>query len=402
MPKHLRGLSLSPCRSLAVPAAVIGLLLSLATLSAAPAVALRYLGHSCFLVTTPSGARLLIDPYSSGEWPALVLPSTTAERVLVTHPHWDHDASRDVRGKAAVIAEPGEVRGEDFVILGFPGRHARVAGEGIGYRNTVYVIETGGLRLCHLGDNGPGEPALVTAITEGGPIDVLMVPVDSEKRVLTYEEVQAWIDALSPRVVLPMHYLLPGLAHDSVAGLGTLDEWLRRNEAAVLVDGDSMTLDQTSLPGPGRREVRVFRLPGQDPFEAGWPTVDEVKAAEARERAQVAAAEGDLVTAMSELMRAAALNPRDPSVMQQIGFLHLGEGRPARALEFFGMAIAATEEEREAAISLAWLGSGMAHDLLGERDRAESAYRKVIEIGLNDELQLEQARHYLETAYSGD
>ena len=54
---------------------------------------LQYVGHSCFVITT-SGSRLVIDPYASGEWPGLTLPYLHADRVLVTNPHWDHNAWR--------------------------------------------------------------------------------------------------------------------------------------------------------------------------------------------------------------------------------------------------------------------------------------------------------------------
>jgi hypothetical protein len=45
---------------------------------------------------------------------------------------------------------------------------------------------------------------------------------------------------------------------------------------------------------------------------------------------------------------------------------------------------------------------GMALDLLGRREDAKAAYRRVIELGVNDDHEVDRARLYLETPYSDD
>jgi len=376
------------------------------------AVILRYLGHSCFEVTAPEGERLIIDPYASGEWPGLSLPHAHADRVLISHPHWDHSASREVRGHPKVTDAPGITKMGGFVVRGFEGRHARTGGESIGYRNIVFVIEAGGLRLCHLGDNeapagaaGEGAGPLAEAIKAGGPIDVLMIPVDAEHRVLTDADAKRWIEALSPRIVIPMHYLLPGLAHPSVRGLGTIDEWLALQPDVERVKGDTLVLRAGQLPAPGAASVRVFTLPGERTPDPNLPAAGTPGAAEAEEaarRAVAAAAAGDTATALEQFTRAAALDPNDALVPGQIGFLHMEAKRPTRALEFFTRAAAIAGDRDPKAASLAWLGTGMAQDLLGRREEALAAYRKVVEIGVNDEKQLDQARRFLESPYTDD
>ena len=103
-------------------------------------VLLQYLGHSCFVLTAPGGDRLVIDPFASGEWPGLSLPVLHADRVLVSHPHWDHSAAQEVRGHPKVIDAVGTTKFGGFVVRGFEGRHAPAGGESIGFRNTVFVI----------------------------------------------------------------------------------------------------------------------------------------------------------------------------------------------------------------------------------------------------------------------
>jgi hypothetical protein len=342
----------------------------------------------------------LIDPYQSGEWPGLVFPRVKANRVLVTHSHWDHDAAGQILGKAKVVRGPGAHEGPDYTIRGIAGRHAPAGAESIGYENTVFVIETGGIRFCHLGDNGPPEGDLVTRVAEGGPIDVLMLAVDSEHRVLDGEGARGWIEALKPRLVIPMHYRLPGLAPDRIGGLGTIDAWLSRHEEVIRVEGDSLVLRAEELPPPGTASIRTFMLPGQR--EAEKAEGSSPGAAEAKLLGLQAAGEGDILTALEQFNLASELDPEDAEVLHRIGFLHLGSSRPDRALEFFTRSATLAGEDDPRNASLAWLGIGMAEDILDRRDRALAAYGRVIEIGLNDENQADQARGYIDSPFTPD
>ena len=74
-----------------------------------------------------------------------------------------------------VIDKPGIADGKDFVIRGIAGRHAELAGGSTGYGNIIFVVETGGLRFCHLGDNGPVTEELRLAIGVAGPRQALQV-----------------------------------------------------------------------------------------------------------------------------------------------------------------------------------------------------------------------------------
>ena len=368
-------------------------------------VGLKFIGHSCFVITTPKGARVLIDPFAANEWPGLAFPVVHADHVLVTHPHWDHNAYRRVRGKARPVLSPGEVKGKGFTVVGYAGRHAAIGGDLVDYVNTVYVVETGGVRFCHLGDNGPVEESrhLVESI---GPVDVLMIPVDAEQRVLTYAQVTAWIEALSPRVVIPMHYKVPGLSLEHVTGIGTLGEWLSRMPSGIdvtILDDDDVTIGSEGgvpLPaGDGTHEVWVFTLEGQREQEH---TPGLAEATDAKARAGEALAAGDTATALAELQTAARALPDDAEIRLKMGFLYLSGGRPDRAVEHFSHGAESAGENDRRSASLCWLGAGMALDLLERRDEALLAYVKVIDLGLNDELQLDHARRYIEEPYEAD
>ena len=70
-------------------------------------------------------------------------------------------------------------------------------------KNTVYVVEMEGVRLCHTGDLGHA-PAAAT-LKEMGKVDILFVPV-GDVTTLSVAEARALVRALQPRYVLPMHY----------------------------------------------------------------------------------------------------------------------------------------------------------------------------------------------------
>jgi L-ascorbate metabolism protein UlaG (beta-lactamase superfamily) len=400
--------AIRPAALLMLAAAVTGAPAGAAPAPAAPKPppTLRAIGHSCFLLTTPAGTRVVIDPYRSEEWPGLKLPALEADLVLVTHPHWDHDASSAVRGSPRVLAGPGSHEFKDVRVRGLAGRHAVTGGEAIRFANTVYVIETGGVRLCHPGDNGPlaDTPGLAEAI---GPVDVLLLAIDAERRVLDYEAAAAWIHALSPRLVIPMHHRVPGVTFEQVTGLGTVDEWLSGQPGFSRLPGDTLALGPDpehpeSWPEPGARAVRVLTLPGERARSGVPARAGRAEAIEAKRRAEIAVAGGDTATALDQFQKAASIDPSDAETLQKIGFLHMAARRADLAADFLTRAARAAGMTDTRVAATSWLGAGMALDLLGRREEARAAYQAVLDLGVNDENQADQARSYLSHPYQED
>lgn len=195
------------------------------------AVTIEYLAHASFVITSPEGDRLLIDPYASRVWLGYDFPEgVDADAVLVTHPHYDHDAGV-YRGAESpwpdlpLLQEPGEHLVGSARVIGVEGKHADPYGEEFGQINTIFVVEVGGMRIAHLGDNGPLTAENVAAM---GRVDVLMIPGDAVYHILSPEATAAAIDALSPRVVVPMHYRIGELelSPDKPDDLGDVEPWL--------------------------------------------------------------------------------------------------------------------------------------------------------------------------------
>ena len=104
-------------------------------------------------------------------------------------------------------------------------------------RNSMYVLQASGLNILHMGDNRAQIPAEV--VRRLGSIDVLLLTVDDCCHLLTFDEIDALLGTLRPRLIIPMHYAIGGLTHGSAIepagtfggrGLGRLEEWLLQRE----------------------------------------------------------------------------------------------------------------------------------------------------------------------------
>src|SRR5206468_9699758 len=122
----------------------------------------EYIAHACFRVTSPSGQQVLIDPYASRVWLGYDFPpSVRADAVLISHPHYDHDGGEAMgrpipwAANTPVLRQPGTNQIGDITVVGYGGKHAEPWGKEFGESNTIWLIKIAGLRMVHLGDNGP-------------------------------------------------------------------------------------------------------------------------------------------------------------------------------------------------------------------------------------------------------
>lgn len=240
-----------------------------ATVNQAESVSIEYVAHACFRVTSPSGRRIVVDPYASRVWIGYDFPEhIAADAVLISHPHYDHDAGQS-RGhefpwdrEIPVSREPGVYELGDIRVIGVAGKHADPYGKEFGQINTIWLLEVAGLRIVHVGDNGPITDAVQERL---GRVDILMLPVDSQYHILKEHEIVDILARLSPRILVPMHYRHPDL--EPVPGepddLGDIDGWLEGREHVRRL----RTHEARFTPGelPAEREIVVFEH---------WPEVE--------------------------------------------------------------------------------------------------------------------------------
>jgi L-ascorbate metabolism protein UlaG (beta-lactamase superfamily) len=198
-------------RTLAALAAL--LCVPLAAGAADKKVTLRWHGQSFFEVISPGGVRVVLDPHAIEAYGRIVV---RADLVLMTHFHVDHtrlDAVLDAEKVRKINALKHGERGDEFNVVDetIKDVHVRTVGtyhDAVGGlergKNGVWVIETGGLRIVHLGDLG--HLLSREQFEKIGEVDVLLIPVGGVYTINGLDA-QKVVEQLKPkRYVIPMHY----------------------------------------------------------------------------------------------------------------------------------------------------------------------------------------------------
>ncbi|MDR7386475.1 MAG: MBL fold metallo-hydrolase [Armatimonadota bacterium] len=238
----------------------VGLLVAGQGLSVSAAVRIRYHGHAFFVVTAPDGVRFAIDPYGQIGYP---LPEVSADVVLVTHEHRDHNNVGLVRGARAVLRGL-TADGRDWnrirervgvtTVTSIPSFHDDQGGTSPRGLNTFFLMEMGDLRLAHLGD--VGQPALTDAQLRAlGRLDVLMIPVGDGPFTIGAAEATRITEQLQPAVVIPMHYKTAARPDWP----GTDEGPFLEGKRDVLRTGTTYEVRKDRLPRPTRVVVMAWR-----------------------------------------------------------------------------------------------------------------------------------------------
>lgn len=162
---------------------------------------ITYYGHALFALETADGRTLVADPYDASV--GYPMGSLQGDIVTVSHEHHDHNNTSLVEGSPAVLRCEGIFDPLPGVrVTGFPSFHDGEQGIRRG-RNMMFLMETDGLRLLHLGDLG--HPLDQDTCAKLGRVDVLMVPVGGYYTIDANQAAEI-CQALRPRITIPMHY----------------------------------------------------------------------------------------------------------------------------------------------------------------------------------------------------
>ena len=178
---------------------------------------ITWIGHSCFKVEE-AGYRIVFDPYDDGYVPGLGPVRETAEEVLCSHEHGDHNARKRVKltsegmsflgnklisgAKSAFGDKPVSGGKSPFTVTKIETYHDPQKGALRG-RNTIHILSGAGKRIAHFGDLGCELPADQLAQLEN--LDIAMIPVGGH---YTIDAAQAadLVRKINPAHVIPMHY----------------------------------------------------------------------------------------------------------------------------------------------------------------------------------------------------
>lgn len=179
---------------------------------------ITYLGHSCFRMTE-DGYTVVIDPFKDVEGYKDV--KTTADMVLCSHDHFDHNAVSGVKRKVSGKDNP-------FSVTMMQTYHDNAHGAERG-KNIVHIISAKGKKYVHLGDLGHVLNDKQVSYIKN--CDCLMIPIGGTYTVGIDD---AWriIKAVEPKAVIPMHYK-NGKYGFSV--LESLSDFLTRSDRKIAV-----------------------------------------------------------------------------------------------------------------------------------------------------------------------
>ena len=164
---------------------------------------LTWLGHSCFRLRSDE-TSIITDPFPPSIGLELREPAPTL--ATVSHRHPNHSCREALAGEPRVLDGPGEYELSGIYVTGV--MTPKGEGDPPGKRNTAYLFEIERLRVCHLGDvSARLSPRQVQELS---PMDILLIPVGGGCTIGASGAAEM-VRALGPRVVVPMHYRLPGL-----------------------------------------------------------------------------------------------------------------------------------------------------------------------------------------------
>jgi L-ascorbate metabolism protein UlaG (beta-lactamase superfamily) len=207
---------------------------------------INWLGQSAFKIQDKE-VTVAIDPHDKT---GLKMPKFQAEVLLISHDHEGHSNVEAIKGDPFIIDNPGEYEVKNVFVYGVPGWHDNKNGAQFG-KITMYLIEMEGVKIAHLSDLG--QESLTPEqleILEG--CDILMIPVGGN---FTIDGVQAVkiISQIQPRIVIPMHYKVPGLN----IKIDPVDKFLKEFGVSQVEKLDKFKVSKKDLP---QEETKVIIL----------------------------------------------------------------------------------------------------------------------------------------------
>ena len=229
-------------------------------------VGLAYFGGSAFRITSPAGVTIMIDPWrnppwGNWDWYLYEFPKTEVDIGISTHAHFDHDGLHALSANMLLDRLAGEFAFADVKVTGIADKHVSDSSHNAydwaamtrkltkvrtdppenwrSFDNSLIVVETGGLRILHWGDNRPNPPERVWQAI--GYVDIALLPIDGSEHVLSYAQIESIIGRLSPKLVVPHHYHIWDVTTRG-STLLPADAWVKAHASARWANSGSIEL----------------------------------------------------------------------------------------------------------------------------------------------------------------
>jgi len=341
---------------------------AVAAVGAAPAIGraasvrLEYIAHASFVIESPGGTRIAVDPFNSNIWLGYSFPDgIEANAVLVTHPHYDHDATYYFDDFTPVFRRPDELRVGDVVLRGIESEHSgrpRFLDRGQTPFNTLWVVETGGLRIAHFGDNRLLNELDLAAV---GPVDVVLINA-AYFDAANLDMLTMLVETIEPDIMIPMHY-----RHEEISelprGMRPIADYMAAYDP-LYVDGNVAVLDPDNLAEwPGL--VVLKPSPAIEPWP-GWLHEAWVEANEGAGMLSDSENESDAASAEEALWEGLFHYESAMDLAPAVLRFGYGAGRVLAALGQANDAIETLDHALARAPRADWTDRARVHMLLGE------------------------------------
>ena len=200
----------------------------------------KWLGHSCFLITSDKGTKLITDPYTVGGGINYSPIKESADIVTVSHDHSDHNNVSAVQGRPQIIKGSGIKNVSGIEFKGIVTYHDKSQGKERG-GNTVFCFTLDSIKLCHLGDLG--HLLSQEQIASIGDVDILFIPVGGFFTIDADEATQVCAQ-LRPKVIIPMHFKTPKCAYP----ISDVNNFLKGKENVTKWDTSEIEFRAEKLP----------------------------------------------------------------------------------------------------------------------------------------------------------
>ncbi len=216
---------------------------------------INWYGETCFRINTlknrNGSANILIDPPDKKS--GLRSPKLEADILLFTHP--ESEKIKLFSNECILITGPGEYDAKEVFIKGISAQakteKISLASAGSHYGGTIYIIEAEGIRICHLGKLNQKE-LTSDQLEKIGAIDILMIPIGGGQSLDAKEAIKIMAQ-IEPKIIIPMHYQIPGLR----IKLDTLNKFLKALSIKSLQRLSKLSIRKKDLSS---EEVKIIVL----------------------------------------------------------------------------------------------------------------------------------------------
>lgn len=193
--------------------------------------------HSCFLIKTITGKRILIEPFENNIEHNIDFPKSDV--ITLSNNHFRNSYIENINLDTKLINSDGSFDMGFFKVYGITTFSDKLKGIKRG-KNIIFIFKIENYTLCHLGNLGDIPDIKILNELQG--IDILFIPI-SGQFTLNAIEASHLCDLILPKFIIPMNYK----TLDSSIPLDDLEKFLFSNKNIYKINSSVFNPDDLNL-----------------------------------------------------------------------------------------------------------------------------------------------------------